>query len=546
MKPVFRRALLAAALPSLLAAAHVCAADAVPKKTPPAPGPVADAIGAMVRELGTATPPGMPAHQRLDALMTFRHSDATAAKLAKIYGSTPPWTLVRVPATAPGWTYRATLSPLHYADAADGSTVDWEAAISDIKVSADERKVTINSRWPSFTAADKTIRIHLRDATLNAQQERSADGLWFGQAHIDIAAVDFDPQGTGAAAAPRMSMQGMSFDTRLTDRQGKVDLGYKVGVKRIGVGADGVDEVKLATRVTGIDRQALLDMQALGERQAKLGAGSPEQQREALMPMLQAMAKSAIRSGTALEIDELGVSYHGQALRANGRLYLEGAVEADAANLPQLLKRLVLRLHVQAPVALLREVTRTLAEQQIKAKNKGVAEPQAVAQLAASMNDIALGKLVSGGFVRVDGEQLVSDIEYRGGLKINGKAVELPAIPGVGGAAGASASASAGVAAASPTFLKARRIDERCVLPDYPADVVKADSPLKLAMRLIVKADGSVRNVTLSSPSGRPEYDQAVLAAAARCVYIPALRNGQPIDMPEVWRVVREPGSVRP
>src|SRR5450830_448139 len=540
MKPVSRRAILAAALASLLAAAHVFAADAAPKKTPPAPGPVADAIGAMVRELSTATTPAMPVHQRLDALLAFRHSEATAAKLAKIYGSTPPWTLVRVPATAPGWTYRGTLSPLHFVDAADGSTVDWEAAISDIKVSADERRVTINSRWPSFTAVDKSVRIHLRDATLNAQQERSADGLWFGQAHIDIAAVDFDPQGTGPAAGPRMSMQGMAFDTRVTDRQDKVDLGYKVGVRRIGVGADGIDDFKLATRVTDIDRQALLDLQAMGERQGKLAAGAPEQQREALLPMLQAMAKSAIRSGTALEIDELGVSFHGQALRANGRLFLEGAVEADAANLPQLLKKLVLRLHVQAPVALLREVTRTLAEQQIKAKNKGVADPQAVAQLAASMNDIALGKLVSGGFVRVEGEQMVSDIEYRGGLKINGKAVDLPAIPGVGGTPGA------GVAAASPSFLKARRIDERCVLPPYPADVVKTDSPLKLAMRLIVKADGSVRNLTLSSPSGRPDYDQAVLAAAARCVYIPALRNGQPVDMPEVWKVVREPGSVRP
>ena len=544
MKPVSRRAILAAALASLLAAAHVFAADAAPKKTPPAPGPVADAIGAMVRELSTATPPGTPAHQRFDALMTFRHSEATAAKLAKIYGSTPPWTLVRVPATAPGWTYRGTLSPLHFVDAADGSTVDWEAAISDIKVSADERQLTINSRWPSFTAVDKSVRIHLRDATLNAQQERSADGLWFGQAHIDIAAVDFDPQGTGPAAGPRMSMQGMAFDTRVTDRQDKVDLGYKVGVRRIGVGADGIDDFKLATRVTDIDRQALLDLQAMGERQGKLAAGAPEQQREALLPMLQAMAKSAIRSGTALEIDELGVSFHGQNLRANGRLFLEGAVEADAANLPQLLKKLVLRLHVQAPVALLREVTRTLAEQQIKAKNKGVADPQAVAQLAASMNDIALGKLVSGGLVRVEGEQLVSDIEYRGGLKINGKTVDLPAIPGVGGTPGASA--GAGVAAASPSFLKARRIDERCVLPPYPADVVKADSPLKLAMRLIVKADGSVRNLTLSSPSGRPDYDQAVLAAAARCVYIPALRNGQPVDMPEVWKVVREPGTVRP
>ena len=80
-----------------------------------------------------------------------------------------------------------------------------------------------------------------------------------------------------------MSMQGMAFDTRVTDRQDKVDLGYKVGVKRIGVGADGIDDFKLATRVTGIDRQALLDLQAMGERQ-ELAAGAPEQQRKRCCP----------------------------------------------------------------------------------------------------------------------------------------------------------------------------------------------------------------------------------------------------------------------
>jgi TonB family protein len=194
-------------------------------------------------------------------------------------------------------------------------------------------------------------------------------------------------------------------------------------------------------------------------------------------------------------------------------------------------------------MALLREVTNVLAEVQVKAKNKGAANPREVAQLAGSMNDIALGKMVSSGYVRVEGDMLVSDIEFnggKGGLRINGKPAALPPLPGVMPAgSGLAGGAGAGL-------MQARRIDDRCKLPDYPADVVTADSPLSLTMRLIVKADGSVRNVTLAVPSARPDYDQAVLAVAARCVYIPALRNGQPVDTPVAWKVTREAGSVRP
>lgn len=546
MKTLPRRA---ASLALLLATASAFAATPAPppqppvRKPPPPPGPVAEAMTAMMRELGAATPASMPTRQRLDTLMRFRHSEATAAKLAKIYGAVTPWTLQRLPTGAAAANYVGTLSPLHFIDA-DGSTVDWAAAITYIGVGADDQTVSINSRWPSFSAADKAVRISMRDMTLSAQQNRALDGLWFGTARINVGSVDFEPLTAGAAAGPRVSFQGMRLDTRLVDHQAKLDLGYDIGISRIGVGADGVDNFRLATRLTGIDRRTMLELQVLGEKVRTQGdaAAAPEQRREAIKPMLQAMTRGAIRSGTALEIDELSAAFHGQTLRASGRIALEGAVESDADHPAALLKKMVLRLHVQAPIGLLREVSKVLAEQQIKAKNKGVAEPQAVAQLAASMQDLALGKMISSGYVRVEGEQLISDIEYKGGLRINGKEVKMPVVPGMPGAG----SGAAGVAAASPTLLQARRIDDRCVLPPYPADIVKADAPLQLAMRLIVKADGSVRNVTLSSPSSRPDYDQAVLAAASRCVYIPALRDGQPVDMPVLWKVVREPGTRQP
>jgi TonB family protein len=95
-------------------------------------------------------------------------------------------------------------------------------------------------------------------------------------------------------------------------------------------------------------------------------------------------------------------------------------------------------------------------------------------------------------------------------------------------------------------MMRARRIAEKCTLPDFPADVVAQDRALALAMQLTVNPDGSVGKVSMARTSGLPDYDQAVLAAAARCTYIPALRNGKPVAVAELWTVVRAPGSVRP
>ncbi|HEX8479866.1 MAG TPA: energy transducer TonB [Telluria sp.] len=98
--------------------------------------------------------------------------------------------------------------------------------------------------------------------------------------------------------------------------------------------------------------------------------------------------------------------------------------------------------------------------------------------------------------------------------------------------------------AASST--RARRIAEQCVLPDFPPDVVSQDSALSLALQLTVNPDGAIGKLELVRASGWPAYDQAVLAAAAHCTYIPALHDGKPVAVSEVWEIVRVPGTRRP
>ena len=59
-------------------------------------------------------------------------------------------------------------------------------------------------------------------------------------------------------------------------------------------------------------------------------------------------------------------------------------------------------------------------------------------------------------------------------------------------------------------------------------------------------ADGTISKLMLARGSGLPAYDEAVLAAAAHCIYIPALRDGKPVAVPATWDIVRAPGSLRP
>lgn len=52
----------------------------------------------------------------------------------------------------------------------------------------------------------------------------------------------------------------------------------------------------------------------------------------------------------------------------------------------------------------------------------------------------------------------------------------------------------------------------------------------RVRLRLLIRADGSVAGVEVAVPSGRPELDAAALDAARHWRFLPARRDGEPID----------------
>ncbi|MDB5908851.1 MAG: hypothetical protein JWP34_2965 [Massilia sp.] len=533
LKTILRRSTLAA----LLAAASIHASEDKPAPPPAAkPSVLMETIMSMARELKVVTDPGPNPVAHYNALANFRHSPETAEKLAKAFGSERPWSMVRVSGPKGQHNYLGKLVPLHYTGK-NGGRVD--SAELSVRLSLDSagRTMAMRGAWPLAAMEDKDLRITMRDMTLVGKQKRGFGDLWFGNVQLDFASIKFDAKGPGVS----VTMDDIRTSTAFTERPKSMEIAYGVTMKSIEAAGERVDGFKLALRVTNIDKATMVELKALADK-SDAAALSPEQKLAAMKPMMKTLASAAIKHGTAVEIDQISARYLGNTASLKGRVGLEGATEADLDALPALVKKIAARFEIKVPVALVRDISTTIARKQASAQSKGPANPQTVAQIAQGMSDIVLGKLLGNGYARIENDVLLSNIEFRGGvLRINGKEVALPAA----GPAAPQPPASVGAAVRS-TLLQARRIEGRCTLPDYPEEVVRLDQPLSLTLRFMVNADGSLRDLAMAAPSQSPAYDQAVLAAAARCVFIPALRDGKPVAVPMTWQVMRAPGSTRP
>jgi TonB family protein len=213
---------------------------------------------------------------------------------------------------------------------------------------------------------------------------------------------------------------------------------------------------------------------------------------------------------------------------------LQGATRADLDNIDRLTKKVVARFEVRLPMALVSEIAATFAAKQVAAQaaqRGGSADPQTVAQLRQNMTDLVVGKLVGPGFARLENDVLVSTLEWKNGiLSANGKPVPLP-------------KPNQNTAAVPGTILQARLVEGSCTLPGFPDEVVRADRALRQRIDFTIGVDGRVKDARVGQPSGFPDYDRAMLEALARCTYIPALRDGKPIELRSSRESVRSAGG---
>ncbi len=527
---------------TLLAALPALADPAPAPSAPPLPRPPAalQALQAALADLQRGIDPGLPLAQQFERLATARPSSRTAEKLRAAFGTDRLYAIERRPPAAGRQAWRATLFPLQYT-AAQGTGVDWSEGLLDMAVEPGGKTARGHGGIERIAVEDATMRMTWRGIVFDSRQRRGHAGLWFGSVDAQIAAAQFQDRKDGVG----MDMNALRFSSRMTEKPKSIDIAYDARIGSVAVAGEQVDDIRFALRVTGIDKKAMAELKALQERrqarQETLAALTPQQQLDVLQPLLRSFGQAAMARGTAIEVDQIGASYHGIRAAIKGRIALQGATAADLDDAGRLLNKLVGRFEVRVPLALVSEIAGTIATRQVAAQaaqRGGGADPQAAAQLRQNITDLMVGKLVGPGFARLENDVLVSTLEWKNGiLTANGKPVPLPK-PDQDKAAVARA-----VAPGPGNFLQARLVEGSCTLPGFPDEVTRADRALRQRIEFTIGVDGRVKDAQVTQPSGFPDYDRAMLQAQGQCTYIPALRDGKPIELRSARETVRSAGT---
>jgi TonB family protein len=531
--PAFAAAPVNAVQPAeILVKAPPASVTVTPRPVPKPPSPTAAALTAAVTEITAGRASGTYA-QWLDTLPGFRFSPATSALLVKQLGTDKLFSVRRQEAPGGGRDYLVTAPALRHAGPGD-SSISWETIHGTMQLQADGRAIANQFTAPRVTLDDKTMRVDIRALT------GSATSIDSDSPYGDVAGAIGSVQMLMKPDGSTIGMDGLFAKFAITERADSASMLYETGMRTLTVQAERLDDLHLAMRFNGMDKAALEKSHQLGkqlqEQQGKLGKASTPAQRSALiLPVLRQFGMAALARGAVIDLDDLSFAYHGSTARMHGQVRMENLARADLEQPAVLLKKVVVHADIAVPVALLRAFADGMASKQL-AKQQPGADAATIAKLGAALYDGMLKAALANGYVRIEGDMLLTSIDVRDGIVlINGKPLPMPRP----GAPVVAVNSSAGM-------MRARRIAEKCMLPDFPPEVVAQDRALSLALQLTVNADGSVGKPALARSSGWPAYDQAVLAAAASCTYIPALRNGQPVPVSELWEVVRAPGSTRP
>lgn len=507
-----------------------------PRPAPKPPSPTFLALSAAGKEIMAGYKPGAYAAW-MASLPGFRFSPATSKQLIKQLGTDKLFSVKRQDVPGGGQDYRLIAPALRHT-AADGSTFSWDTMTGSAKIAQDRISVANQFNAPRFTAEDKTFRIDVRDMSVAATSQDT--GIGYGDMTGEIRNVQLLSKADGSNVA----LDGLFGKLGVKDEGATVNMYYETGVRTLTATDQRIDDLHLSMHFNGLDKAALEQVGKLGqnikEQQARLAKLAPEAQHAAMQeqfvkPFLRQMGVAVTGKGASIVLDDFSFGYRGNKASMRGQLQLGDVTPADFDQPAALIKKVVGHADIQVPLAMLRAFFEANVRKQLARTQPG-ADAATIEKAGLQGYNAALQQGVASGYVKVDGDMLVTSIDVRdGNILINGKPFQMP-------------KPSAPVAAVDSAagMMRARRIADKCTLPDFPADVIARDSALAMSLRLTVNADGSVANLALMRSSGWPEYDKAVLAAAARCTYIPALKDGKPIAVPTMWEVVRVPGTVRP
>lgn len=362
----------------------------------------------------------------LDAQSKFEFSPELRPKLKDIFGTERPFPMQRVPGAKGQINYVARLAPYLWVQG-NGTDFSWTELTANIATDKAGRGVNATMTWPSLVIARQEGSANLQNMSMTTRQQRGADGVAYGTATFGIGSIIVrDAAVGGKEARELMRFEDMQARSESVRRGSMAEIGYRSSTKAMVFGAERVERINLAFRLTHIPAKAMAELEQ-SLRQQEAGQLAPEAQQALMMRKLKDFGKRLVQAGAVLNIEDISAAYRGNVAAIKGRVTFQKVVEADFDSVATLMRKLVAHVEVRVPVALIREVGRAIAGKSVPPDT-----PDAAGQIDAAadgMVSVVVGKAVTGGFAVVEKDELRSNIDFRNGqLTINGKAVDLPKV----------------------------------------------------------------------------------------------------------------------
>jgi len=280
----------------------------------------------------------------------------------------------------------------------DGGTIAWDDLEIDVSYSANFDSIGVKGDWPRFEAHNPKVKSNLRmdDLVFDANSERVKGHLYQTDAELSIGGVSIEGEGL-----PETTLKDLQFVIDSEDDGDFMSIATRLGSGRI---AGGMLQAK-GVEFTAIHNDLTLRRLHTETLVSISNSIADSYQQPAVAAVLPDEMLALLKHDPELLIDRVGFETRDGAAYLKGVIRLKGVSEKD------------LRMGA------LSLITRLDADLRFSA-------PQKVIESLSGGRDAMTGA-VDGGYAELEGDKVVSHVEFHAGeLKINGK---VQGIPGLGG-----------------------------------------------------------------------------------------------------------------
>jgi uncharacterized protein YdgA (DUF945 family) len=360
------------------------------------------------RELGALDAREPNINRRIAAYEKFSFSDDLKPRLVAIFGTDKPLAPERLADSKGRHQYRSVLKAGSHSEAQ--ARLAWSEVTlnTDTNQAGNQMAYAGHVQSVSFGVDSPSQLSNLR---IKGQQARAADGLLYGAITMGL-----DSLVIANPAGKSLLVDALQVTTNMQRRGKTTDVTYGMAAKSAGTHEHKIERLNIATRIQGIDSQALADFTRFAGS-PQLQQLAPDAQTQVLLRKAREFGENVLKGGVTVIIDDISAAYRGQVASLKGRITLGKLTDAQFNSFPAIIGKLTAHLELRVPTLAVTEYARIAAGTALDPD-----APDYRARLDA-VSDQVLDQIRQSGFVKVEQGGLSTVVDFKGGvLTINGKA----------------------------------------------------------------------------------------------------------------------------